>query len=625
MLISQVAFEKNKPVWYLLLALACGYATSIRAMGILLLPCISLFFLIDIFMNLSSKEKVLPVVRNLLIFILGFCGMLYLSWPVLWSSPFFYFMESFHGLANIAWSGHVLFNGRIYNGNALPWNYMPVWFSITVPELWLLAGLSGFGWVIISFAKKPVKYLINSSDRNYLLYLACFAVPVIAMIALHGVNIDDWRHLYFIYPSFVMLALFALNKLATGRKKLIVLTLCLLQIGADGFFMVSSHPFQQVYFNNFISHDKEYLRKNYDLEYWGCSFKQGLDYLLAAHQAPVIKINCDEKILLDNNILLLPADQRKRIQFTDMANADYLITNFRAHPYDYPSYDIEYAATVLNSTILSVFRLEKDPAIQKKVNEEEINILKRSQTIYPGDHTIGARIGAAFSRNAQYDSAEVYDQQVLRSDPKNMNAIIDLAGVFFAEEKYPQVFELLIKAIQISPDFVVPYVNIGRCYLRLGNFDSAIYYLGKTLVLDPGNTEAIMQLGVAYSQAQKYDLAEMYFKKAIDQDPNDISALYNLGVTCSKSGKLQEALEQFQKTVAINPAYVRGYSGMAQCYYGMKQYEAVITVINKALVLDPNDVRDIPILALSYKALGKMDMAQKYEAIAQKYDPEFRL
>ncbi len=38
-MVGQMAFEKNRSGWYLLLGLAAGYATSIRAMGILLVPC----------------------------------------------------------------------------------------------------------------------------------------------------------------------------------------------------------------------------------------------------------------------------------------------------------------------------------------------------------------------------------------------------------------------------------------------------------------------------------------------------------------------------------------------------------------------------------------------------------
>jgi len=357
LLLSQVAFEKNRAKWFLFLGIAGGYATSIRAMGIILVPIIGTFLLIDIFRSLAVKEKVIPGIRNALLFIIGFCGMLYISWPILWSNPVFYFTESFHNLANIVWTGTVLFDGKIYKGDQLPWNYMPAWFSITMPELLLVAGIGGITWVVIRFLKRPVKYLTNTPERNYLLYLACFSGPIIAMTIFHGVNIDDWRHIYFIYPSFVMLALFVVNKLLQGRRKIIVQAAYILQLLVTGIFVVKNYPYQQVYFNNFVSHDNEYLRNHYDMDYWGVAYKQGIDYILTHDTSSSIAIYTTYGPVM-NNVMLLPAAAKKRIVFAgDNDRPDYFITNFRMHKNDYNYPRILYDIKVLNSTILRIYKL----------------------------------------------------------------------------------------------------------------------------------------------------------------------------------------------------------------------------------------------------------------------------
>ena len=130
------------------------------------------------------------------------------------------------------------------------------------------------------------------------------------------------------------------------------------------FFMVSNHPFHYVYFNSFVSHDEEYLRKNYDLEYWGISMKQGLDYLCENDTSKQIKVCATYKGPLDNNILMLPADQRKRFVWTNEAlQGDYFLTNFRLHPDDYPSTNIAYDIKVLNSSILCVYAIHPKPSL----------------------------------------------------------------------------------------------------------------------------------------------------------------------------------------------------------------------------------------------------------------------
>jgi hypothetical protein len=177
------------------------------------------------------------------------------------------------------------------------------------------------------------------------------------MILFHGVNIDDWRHLYFIYPSFILLGMFAVNSIPFGKWKIVVITFCVLQLLVTGMFMIRNHPYQQVYFNNFVSHDKENLRNKFDLDYWGVAYKQGIDYIVSHDTASVIQIHVTQ-VPEVNNTLVLPKAIRKRIVFLyDDARPGYFITNFRMHPNDYNYPNIFYEIKVLNSTILRVYKI----------------------------------------------------------------------------------------------------------------------------------------------------------------------------------------------------------------------------------------------------------------------------
>jgi hypothetical protein len=275
-LVNYIAFKKNKPWWYFILGTVCGYTTSIRAMGIMLLPITGIFFLLDIFRQYKAGEKVWPGIKNMLLLGVGFCILLYAAWPILWSAPIHYFVEEFRSLAHINWGGEVLFRGKMIKGNNLPWTYIPVWFAISTPELWLLVGVAGIVWVSALVIKSPKHFLANLPDRQFLLYLFCLLVPVLVVIVLHSVNYDDWRHLYFIYPSFVMLALFAINKVISGRGKSFVFAAALIQLVFVSVFIVQAHPLEQVYFNHLVAHKDENIRNKYDMEYWGTSYRLGV-------------------------------------------------------------------------------------------------------------------------------------------------------------------------------------------------------------------------------------------------------------------------------------------------------------------------------------------------------------
>jgi len=355
--IAQIAFEKNKVIWYVLLGAVTGYATSIRAMGILFAVCICLFFIVDVLYALLKRQNSKTLLVNFLLFVTAFCGVLYITWPILWSAPWFYFKEEFLSLAHIPWIGTVLLNGTFYATDKLPWTYVPIWFSITIPELWLFLGAVGVAWVSVLLFKNLILFVTNTTYRNYLLYVLCFFLPVLSVTLLHSINYDDWRHLYFIYPAFVMLVLFAINKLVNTRAKKILVFLCVLQVMITSFFMIRYHPFQQVYFNYLVAHKEEYLRKNFDLDYWGCSDKQGLEFILEHDTSSVIRV-CPPDQPVINNVFFLGDAVSKRFKIVGPEDhPDYFITNFRGHPDDYNYSKIFCEKKVLNSTILAVYKM----------------------------------------------------------------------------------------------------------------------------------------------------------------------------------------------------------------------------------------------------------------------------
>lgn len=203
---------------------------------------------------------------------------------------------------------------------------------------------------------------------------------------------------------------------------------------------------------------------------------------------------------------------------------------------------------------------EKDTAKQKKLQDMAIAYLNKAIAIFPDNKSAQSDLGASYFSRAQYDSAEIHMKYVLELDPSNMAALNNLATVYLFTKKYRQSIDLYRKAIASNPNsekLVTWYYNIGCDYLNAGQFDSAAYYLQKTIAMNPAYPGANMQLGVSYFQAKRYDLAGQCFSKILASNPNDGNAARNL--------------------------------------------------------------------ALSYKGMNNIDLAKKYEAIAQRSYPGFKL
>ena len=130
--------------------------------------------------------------------------------------------------------------------------------------------------------------------------------------------------------------------------------------------MVRLHPFQNVYFNDLVMNLKgkpEGMRKNYELDYWSVSFKQGLEYILKTDNRTKIKVcgNTNPCFPLSNNIRVLPQKDKQRIIDFPLTNIppDYFISNYRwaSQGYNF-KYTEVFNIIVYNSRIMSVWKIQ---------------------------------------------------------------------------------------------------------------------------------------------------------------------------------------------------------------------------------------------------------------------------
>lgn len=340
-------------VW---LALGMGFLINIRIMGVLLLCCVLLLFLVDAI----REKKILFHLKLVLLFLGLTVVVIWISWPYLWEDPIRNFITSFKNMSKFRWTGSNLFKGNMIIATEIGWDYIPTWFVISTPIPFLLMGAAGILISLIGFVRRPLVFINDPEKRYNLVFLICFFVPLIAVIVLHSVLYDSWRHLFFIYAPFVMLAVYGIKRVFDRfRKWLPVAAFCAFLPLI--IFMLQTAPLQHVYFNALVTTNTppEYLRKNYEMDYWGTSFKQAMEYVLENDPSPELSIFVETDIPAFNNLKLLTADQQRRIHLVPKENARYFITNYRTHPEDYPfKKNSLHAIRVSDNTVVEIFKLK---------------------------------------------------------------------------------------------------------------------------------------------------------------------------------------------------------------------------------------------------------------------------
>jgi 4-amino-4-deoxy-L-arabinose transferase-like glycosyltransferase len=360
-LVCAIAFRDKKLRHFVLFGILSGLLINIRIMGIVIPAMVTTLVLTDMIRG-SYRGKML--IRYFVYLVLTI-AVVVLSWPWLWEDPAGRFRIAFSNMSKFRWDNNILMNGTFVKASAVDWKYLPQWFGLTTPVIYLLLGITGFIFLVFRFFRKPLDFIGQTNARNQLIYLACFVGPILAVIILHSVLYDGWRQMYFIYPAFLLLAIYGLSSILKTRfpsgdlPKVIILILLIASFAGTGFTMIKSHPFEDVYFNILLSKKDQYLRKTFELDYWGTSYKQALEDIVARDKSPVLKIKVANLPGEYNSYILKPED-RKRIRYVETDDqADYFITDYRWHPWDYP-YPKEkkiFSITIQNSEICSAWKL----------------------------------------------------------------------------------------------------------------------------------------------------------------------------------------------------------------------------------------------------------------------------
>ena len=168
----------------------------------------------------------------------------------------------------------------------------------------------------------------GEAELQDLIYYVLFVAPIFTVILLNSTLYNGWRHLYFVYPCFLLISLKGLYLIDLNylRKKnwqfKIFVALFLSHIA---FAMIKDHPHQNIYFNFLAGKN---IQTKFELDYWGLSNKQALEYILKNDSKNVIRIGSAGPISIENSKQILSSLEKNRILISKNLESDYIIDNY---------------------------------------------------------------------------------------------------------------------------------------------------------------------------------------------------------------------------------------------------------------------------------------------------------
>ena len=234
----------------------------------------------------------------------------------------------------------------------------------------------------------------------------------------------------------------------------------------------------------------------------------------------------------------------------------------------------------------------------------------------------------------------------LEINPKAPHVLNEIGWCYHLLKENEKAINYFKQTLELSPTWVLPYVNLNLSYIDLGDFNEAeksamsavqidststigLYNLAgtysitnrqieaekllyKIIELDSTFSESYFLLGCMRISAQKYDEALSYFLKTRQYAPNDFLNWINLGYAYLNLKNHTEAEKFFKLAYEFVPWKEAAFQGIIEFYFNTKQLKNAENLLLTYVAKYPNDFFSYYLLASIYAQEKDVEKSLKY-------------
>ena len=284
-----------RPSWRLLvkMGLAIGLALGVRVGGLLFLCYLGLLLgLSTAWQGMAARRLSLLITTGLtslwrvLLPVAGVAfAVMLVFWPWAQRDPIDHPLRALAFFSHETFPFNTLFDGRFVPAGDLPWEYLPTYILLALPELVLVLLAAAAAFAAVGLMRR---HTWARRETVLGLFLLGFTIvfPVAYAIAIKAVLFDGMRHFIFVLPPIAVAAALvadrALTRLSALRCRAPIYAALSLYGAAHVGTMVMLHPDQYVYYNAFVG-GVDGAQRKFKLDYWANSYAEAVhgleDYL----------------------------------------------------------------------------------------------------------------------------------------------------------------------------------------------------------------------------------------------------------------------------------------------------------------------------------------------------------
>jgi len=181
---------------------------------------------------------------------------------------------------------------------------------------------------------------------------------------------------------------------------------------------------------------------------------------------------------------------------------------------------IEHFETAVNlapSNSLYLTNLGREYAVAGQISQA-LPVLRQAYELNKINEMVPFHLGNAFATMKQYDSAEVYYLKSEANGGATTDLFYFLGVVQMRLDKLEEARDNMLKVLQLDPEHLEARQSLGRIYMSLGDYDSAIAHYNALLADYPDDQISRVMLGTAYGLSDDTPRADSVLQELFKVD-----------------------------------------------------------------------------------------------------------
>ena len=187
----------------------------------------------------------------------------------------------------------------------------------------------------------------------------------------------------------------------------------------------------------------------------------------------------------------------------------------------------------------------------------------------------------------RWAEAMFFYNAVLRTNPRQTQAIFGTAEIAKKLEKNQTAYQLLCQIIKLDPCHAKAFESRGNVLQIMGRSEAALSDFSTAISLKRQTASIFNSRGIAFANLGNFDHAIADFSEAIDRQSDMANAFYNRALAYRKKGNYVKAIDDYTTTISLNPDHFQAYNNRGLAYRELKQYSESIMDFRKSTAINP--------------------------------------